>query len=1236
MYPLKTQQSGTALIITVGLLAVLAVIGFGFAVLARLQHDISGCYRAAAQNELIAQAALQYAIGEIRWGWGHAPLDDNWNPILPPGSIATFQTGAVADPTDGPHDPWFVDPTIASQGYVGSDNRNHYCNLRCNSYALIHDDLGARLGVSNIKVLDSAGKLNINDQDGPIDGVGTPNTTRLRGVLKQLLLRLPLGLSDAQATTLATNILNARNTLPDKRFSSLEQLAARNTDGSFKISGMDPRLFEILKHYLTIYSWPHQLPVVNSFPYVVNSTGSGSLDRKSSSHSSTPKQYYYRSPININTAGWELLYAVLMNISVGGSGPALSTNDADEVAKWIVLKRNGKYNPDCIVPGTALAAGDKSLWDSWTGTSSQTRYRDSLERRFEGWCAYPVGPFDSWGEVADFLYSMVRPDDANSDPFPKRLTGAKAEAVLAGISPNTFAAGLAGYNTWHLGYPHLKQDPTVSTGREQFARDRDVSADVPAPEVVGKHMMTAGGEGYPFCFSSLGRHEVYARTYTFLKAQQGTVTAATANTLTDSTQVWLSSPSQWRGYTVVIYEGKGKGQMRGIVYVKDDGTPNDGKGSTLVVDRWSIVPDTTSRYYIVGPGALRDSQVTGSSGVTTPPDAGNRYYVLTDTAAKWEKGQWNGHRVLIYRCTVAGGVETVIDQSIQERTIIETVKGSSSGTLIVAPDLDPNLLTGGSTTAYLILGCDGMVEHSGAFKAYDVIHHTTQRDFEEGRLTSASSGYTLAATGPNHYLKRDGTTLATAPSDIDGWISARKRDVVVPSGAGNPLVHNFNKPNLEPDEGGTCEASTTPPKSSWAANDVLSGGSALLYDGAHLANPGHYIDLRLASHLSTEGNEGQEGGFVSLWIRPDEAFFSGNHKIVQIFGRTQDNEEIALRVDDGVLKLSITFRTPGIAFKQVIDTKYGPRMVCYNFGDYITRTYTGPNIRSGPKPWRPGEWHHIAFAWFELYDKDATGIDDDGDNTSNSLDDKVVGSPNQDTGRLDSEVGCALRMWVDGADQGKTTDQAAFNFASASPPAPMVRLSGDARATVDGLIVFRHTDKELNFTVPPGAVRYDAYESYDQNGVPTGAERQAEYVSRSIPVPSGGNDKLILGTVAWTGFFPWMKPEDRWGGPGGTTNNFPIRVEVSFAGKTSEVLPKNNPPATQPMPAVFTGGALRQASGALIDGTSGSIQYKVYLYPCQGTDVAENEPGTLKGRQTPVLEDITITVLGPVVYYYWK
>ncbi|HUT36773.1 MAG TPA: hypothetical protein VNE39_25050 [Planctomycetota bacterium] len=1223
------RQRGVALIITVGLLAVLAVIGFGFAVLARLHHDISSAYRASAQNDLIAHAALQYAIGEIRYGWGHAPVGAALN-------YRTFQTGAIADPTDGPNDPWFVDPTIASQGYPDSTGRRHYCNLRCNSYALVHDDLGARVGVSNIKVFDCAGKLNLNDREDT-------DSTRLKTVLEFVLEKLDLNPS------LAAEIIADRGV----GFSTLEELRTKVVDGSG-----DPligaRTFELLKHCATIYSWPHQLPVADSFPYVVYPAASA-LARKNSDQST--QKYYYRSPINVNTASRELLYALLRTV-LATDGTQLTAAEAYDVALWMARKRDPE-STDHWDTGTPMDAA----WKAWLPTGGNAHYDESIERSFDAWRNYPMGPFDDWNEVIDFLYSLAprsgaHPHDGDGksdDPFPDSVLTAspdkKAEAILAALSPNTFASGLAAYNTGHLSYSRLKKD---STG-EQIPRDWDFAATTPEPQVIGKHQLAVGT--YPLCFSSLGRHEIYSRTYTFLKAQSGTSTCdgttTFLNALTDTGKTWLSSPSQWRGYSVLIYEGKGKGQVRGIVYVRDDGTSTaDGKGHTLVVDRWSDIPDSTSRYYIVGPGALLDRVPTTGQTITTDPVevvAGrDKYFTLYDSEATWENDQWNGHRVLIYRSEVSGTTETVDEASIQERTIIDTFKGggAKSGTLLLAPDLDPTLMDLGNSTkrtCYIILGCDGMVEHGGALKAYDVVHHTTQDDFEDGRPgTPSDAQYTYAASGPNYYRKADGSLAGggTVRSLIDGWLAARRKLAAAPPGATNPLVHNFIKANLDPDEGGSYVASN-PPLVGIVGDCLESTSGRLLSDGLRLSGElAHYVDFRLTNDLCTD--ERHEGGFVGFWFRPDEAFFSGTRALVKIYGETTTEEVIALLVKDGaagkrVLELKVISTTTRNYEVALTDSNHLPTIPTPVKYKSHTSTHQDGTYSDDVTDWKPGEWHHIAFAWFECanddenYNADIEYNSDSNPGTDWRDDDQEGGVGKPPNYILDDEVACRLRIWVDGSSSDVTkpdNEKPAFNFVNAAG-VPMVRLSGEAAGTIDGLVVYPHIDKQLvfNFTVP---ARYDGFTTVD-------AAKYAEYQSASISLPANpGQDLLTLGTVAWTGFLPWIKEADRWGGPGGATNKFPVRVQAALGGTWSTVIPENATTATEKHP-VFGGGALLNGNNYITTKSmSPSLQYRVFLLPRQGVGSTEDPPGLRQGRQTPVVEDVTVTVLGPVVFYFWQ
>jgi len=1245
MHPIPhRRQRGTALIITVGLLAVLAVIGFGFAVMARLQHDISRAYRASAQNDLIAQAAIQYAVGEIRYGFASAPPTDHAGNAINPGQFRTFQTGAINDPVDDPSDTWFVDPTIASQGYTDPDGDTRYCNLRCNSFALIHDDLGSRLGVSNIKVLDCAGKLNINDRDGtPPDSLDTSNvathatTVRLHSTLKALLLKL--GYNTTQATDIADTILLERNNLPDKRFGTLEELRTKALDKVSTTPAICPaRTFELLKHYVTIYSWPHQLaPVSDAFPYTIN-PASGYLDRKNTS-TTAPAEYYYRSPININTAGKELLYAILTNVKAA-DGTMLTPNQARDLASWICRKREPLSTDhwDDGTPGT--------YWTSWVNTQA---FDDILERKVEAASRYPLGRFDNWGEVIAFLYSLTSlyPADASNpnSPFPTDVFGSsgekRVETIIAALSPDVYATSLAGYNAWHLGIARLKKDPAVANFREQTARDWDTTGPAElTPQVLGAEKLAADNYTYPICFSSMGRHELYTRTYTFLKIEEGTVTSATKNTLADNNKTWLSSPSQWRGYSVVIYDGKGKGQMRGILYVKPFSAGST-TGNTLVVDRWSTIPDATSRYYIVGPGAFLDRVPESTSDITTPDD-----FTIQDTKVSWEDGQWNGHRVLVYRASLSGQTETIDDDSLQERTIIDTIRVSSTtGRLIVFPDLDPDLMTQGAYTAYIILGCDGMVAHAGAIKAYDVVHHTTQDDFEpDTRPASASAGRTYAATGPNLCRKADGSRVpSTQPSEIDGWIAARR---YIPTGLPAGALHvNFTKESLEPDAGGSLVGAPVPALDV-IRKDAFEGGS-LLADGLRLyGGAANHVDYSPTSAINS--NSPREGGFVSFWFRPDEAFFSGSRTIVKIMGEAGEDISLMAAGAAGARTLSIVLTTKGHVYEQQLpDGNHKPANPAAPDVTYKQHTVTYSDATySDISGWRPGEWHHIAFAWHECINDTEDHNMEAGYNTDSNIgtdwrDDDQSGAGGKPDYVLDDEVACLLRLWVDGNSSNVTkaaNEKPAFNLYAPAAGTGAIRLSGEAGGTIDCLIAMKHTDKNLapsTFTavLPPGP-RYDGFDT----GTPD-STKYAEYESAPITISNPGSNTITLGTITWNGFLPWMKEADRWGGPGSRTNKYPIRAQAALGATWSSEIPENGKAehkffGEQP---VFSGGPLLNGSSRISSSASSlTLKYRLLLYPRQGTVAADNQPGLLQGRQTPVVESVTVTYLGPVVFYFWQ
>jgi len=1205
MLPTTPDKRATALVITVGLLAVLAVIGFGFAVLSRLHHDISKYYRASAQNELVARAAIFYAVREIRFGYSNCPH----------GISHSFQAGAIAEPTDSPQDPWFLDPSLAVKGYADEDYCR-YCNLKCNSYSLVHDDLGPRVGVSLIEVLDSAGKLNINDRY---------DDAELTYILSKLLDEV--GITDA--STLAQTIITRRNALPDRRFASLRQLLEKDPDGNYLIEGMDERKFEVLKHYLTIYSWPHQIPSTKNFtPYVVRPSEAGSLktlERDDSTGTGYPPDHV-RSPININTAPEELLVALLSAIEPP-AGVTISTTDARDIAKWIVRKRDPENH------NLWLGRDDEAEWSTWeawfkSGDNYTTDYRRALERQFPGWRAHPIGPFDSWHEVTDFLYSLAsnppRPAGA-SDPYPETLTLAQAEAVLAAISPNPLAS-IVGHNTWTLAYARLNDEKSTDNDlqAQQCLRDRNAS-DTIVPTHYGKNDLAADGDVHPLCFSSMGRHEIYSRTYVFVKADQGVVvslddndkpTFLTCRRPGDIEPHWSETPPQWRGYSVLIYDGKGKGVLRGIV---------TNTSSSLAVAQipfsLSTSGDDQTRFYIVGPPAFVDRVDTAGEISVSESEP----HILTDTSDDfaWEDDEWNGHRIVLYQSetvtrTLPDG-STIQDENvdrgtIQERIIVDTRRVTGGHQIIVSPPFDyglADLSAPGMHLSYMILGCDGLVEHEAAIKAYDVIHHTTQRDFEQYKAQA-----TMVETGPYPFGTTADPTAATLDDacKVDGWIALAKKKADPPDA--NALVQNFDNVTeatpLRPEQGESTAPGTSVPERSLMIRDPFEGGR-LTSEGLVLRSAtSDHLDFTTAAPPVT-GNH-TEGGFVSFWFRPDEAFLSaaGQRTIVQVFGSSTSGgqeEDIRLIADGNVLKLVVR------ANKQQTHTGN----VKFRIG--VQRQHTDPN-HSDISAWQPGEWHHIAFAWYEC--DDSTATDDDGSDATSRFDDDDPG-PDQE---LDDEVKGRLRLWVDGQSSALAGDNEVYAF-NLTPPGsgPNLRFGDQLSGTIDGIIVRAHSNPNLNLTVPANPQRY--------------ADSSNEGTFQSAPISLNvdtGGEHVTLGTVSWTGWLPWCTDAERWDQ---SNAKFPIRLEVALGASWADPIPyqgSNYQPPLGGGAPLRHGHALDPNNNSLVESDAAtSIKYKIYLRRDFGEAAGGTAPASkILGRQTPVLDDITITYLGPVVFFFWK
>jgi len=544
-------------------------------------------------------------------------------------------------------------------------------------------------------------------------------------------------------------------------------------------------------------------------------------------------------------------------------------------------------------------------------------------------------------------------------------------------------------------------------------------------------------------------------------------------------------------------------------------------------------------------------------------------YVLTDTSenVSWEDDEWNGHRIVLYQAetvnrTLPDG-STIQDEridrgTIQERIIVDTRPNPDGDgyQLIVSPPFDYDLcqLVGaGYHLSYMILGCDGLVEHEAAIKAYDVVHHTTQRDFEQYKAQA-----TKTETGPYPFGTTADPTAATLDDacKVDGWIALAKKKAE--SSDANALVQNF-------------DGTSFPARADMVRDLFENQNGRITSEGLLLRSATNdHFDLKTANPLVTANHS--EGGFVSFWFRPHETFFSGSgtRTLVQVFGSSTtegQEEDIRLVADGGQLKVivrankeethsaNIKFRTADV--REHSDTNYS-------------------NISS----WQPGEWHHIAFAWYEC--DDTTATDDDGSDATSKFDDDG-GEANQE---LDDEVKGRLRLWVDGqsSELAAANEVYAFNL---TPPAsgPNLRFGDQVSGTIDGIIVRRHSDPSLNFTVAADLPRYDADDT----------NHQGTFETNSIDLNLETGDHVALGTVSWTGWLPWCAETERWDHWDESTSKFPIWVEVALGSSLADSVPKQ--------------GAYRSPLGG---------------------------GGPLRSGSSIILDDITITYLGPVVFFFWR
>ena len=195
------NNSAIALILTVGILAILALIAVGFSAFTRLELRATENFVNQLKAELIAEAGIAKAIEDLKY-----------NTVY----------GAKFDPYDTELAPWY---------YAGNTLREGVSvNLASAAVPSYGADVNYAGGSYRLKVIDCASLININT---PFPDSVAEND--FRNILEKL------GLTFTQAQSL----IAYRKTLPDRIFSSKEEIKLA--------SGIGKDTYNDIKDFITLY-----------------------------------------------------------------------------------------------------------------------------------------------------------------------------------------------------------------------------------------------------------------------------------------------------------------------------------------------------------------------------------------------------------------------------------------------------------------------------------------------------------------------------------------------------------------------------------------------------------------------------------------------------------------------------------------------------------------------------------------------------------------------------------------------------------------------------------------------------------------------------------------------------------------------------------------------------------------------------------------------------------------------
>ena len=324
--PVWRNQPGRrayALLVTIGIIGVLALLATAFARIAQIEREVSHSFVDRVRARMLAEAGLEAAMGRLRGleatkAW--SDLRDGWiyGEMLTP--LESASGTRVYKPAPKPLEDSKL-PSWGSATQVKPDNRGYTGSLG-GAYEVDGD-------VYSVKVLDCASMINVNNFDRPAEfgqpaHPGNQNLPRMLNRLGSLLSAGNLG-ADIMA-----EIVKRRQGGRSGEFSSkLELLTAALAN--------DMTRFNKVREFITCHAWIDKKTV----SFTKSGGNNGRWDIKP------------RSPINVNTASKEVLVACLSDLQANylfhnhptalieprSVGP-ISQPKAEIAAEFLITERN--------------------------------------------------------------------------------------------------------------------------------------------------------------------------------------------------------------------------------------------------------------------------------------------------------------------------------------------------------------------------------------------------------------------------------------------------------------------------------------------------------------------------------------------------------------------------------------------------------------------------------------------------------------------------------------------------------------------------------------------------------------------------------------------------------------------------------------------------------------------------------------------------------------------------------